>query len=81
MEISRSAIIELAYNTVGMNVNNLQQQYDISNIEMELILSKVLKDVQSTRLIEASNDIMMLTNKINDLEQKGVTDDKPDDQS
>ena len=77
MDTPKSAVVELVYNALGNTVGTMQHQYNLSNLEIEFALTKVMHDVQTARLIEASNNTMQLTQKLNALEEANKHD-KPD---
>lgn len=74
MEIAKSALIDLVYNNVGNHIDRLKREYKLSNDDMETVLLKVMQDVKSARLIEAADNVLKLTQKINELEKEETND-------
>lgn len=74
MEIVKSALIDLVYNNVGNHIDRLKKEYKLSNDDMETVLLKVMQDVKSARLIESADNVLKLTQKINELEKEETND-------
>lgn len=71
--LPKSAIIDLTYNTLCGQISTLQQQRKLTNEDVEVILTRVLMDIKSARLIESADTILKLTQQVETLEKKEET--------
>ena len=78
MDVSKTALMELIYNTIGNNIENLKRQYNLDYTEMAFVVTRIMQDLQTKRLVEVSNDVMQLTQKINGLEEEAKKHDESD---
>ena len=78
--LSRSVILDLTYNALLNHVGMIQQQRNLTNDEIEGLLIRILHDVQAAKILESANTILKLTKQVEELEEKGGKNDKPDNQ-
>lgn len=69
-KLSRITIINLTANILLGVTMKLQKERNLTNEEMEMVMSKVMLDISSAKSLEYANQILMLTQKIQQLEEK-----------
>lgn len=77
-QVSRSALVALTYNQIINKVSALQRQMGLTNKEVETAMFMAMNDVRTATAIDSANEVISLTQRIQELERKEAARDNSD---